>query len=83
MVMLESAPIQRQARLHEETVQRAEQHASAYAERVKRVKQSAPVTTIRPHPDVWSYALKIAHGDASRIRILSESEVRVENQPVR
>jgi len=69
------------AGLHERTVVDAEQHAQTYARsagrRSERRPRSGRVDVLTVHPDVLKAALKIAGGDASRLQILSATEVRV------
>jgi hypothetical protein len=70
------------ATVHEKTVTRAAEHAAQHAVRPARTRsesrQSARLTTsVTVHPDVLRAALKLAGGDASRLTILSATEVRV------
>lgn len=36
---------------------------------------------VKPNPAVWKAALQAAGGDVSRLRVVSETEVVIENKP--
>lgn len=38
------------------------------------------VHTFRPNPAAWQAALKLADGDASRLRVVAEDVIEVENK---
>lgn len=42
-------------------------------------RESAPVTTTRPDPEVWSAALAAANGEAKRLQTLSNGHVMIHN----
>ncbi len=57
-------------------------HERAAAKRVRRGRNlSGPVTVIRVAPEAMRVALRLADGDASRIRVISARCVLVANQP--
>jgi hypothetical protein len=59
-------------------------HERAAAKRVRRGAQlNGPITVIRVAPEAMRVALRLADGDASRIRIISARCVLVANQPAR
>jgi hypothetical protein len=68
-------------RLHEQTVQRADEHAQTYAGSAERRSETRPRTRTTHHIVVnrlvWEAAKKLAGGDASRLQIISATEVRV------
>ena len=39
------------------------------------------IKVTKPNPEMWKAALKAADGDVSRIRVLSETEIVVDNKP--
>ncbi|MFF9649697.1 hypothetical protein [Streptomyces sp. NPDC014622] len=77
-----SAPAQRAA---DEWMRLDREEREARRELIKRRQATAqtgsrngPVTVLRVHPAVMKAALDAANGDASRIRIVSETEVWVD-----
>lgn len=45
----------------------------------KTRRASAPVDTVKPHPDVWKMAIKLANGDKRRLEICRDGAVVVKN----
>lgn len=71
------------ATLHERTVQRAAELAAAQT--VKRQRGgprvrnlSGEVTSTRPHPLAWAFALEQVDGDTSRLRAQPDGSVRID-----
>jgi hypothetical protein len=62
----------------EKDARRARKERRAASTRRKARPRSGPIKTLRVHPAVMATALRAAGGDASRIRIVSETEVWVE-----
>jgi hypothetical protein len=66
------------ARLHEETVRNAHDHLAACPRAAEtRPRSTRAETLVKVHPLVMAQALKLAGGDASRLQIISDTEVRV------
>jgi hypothetical protein len=40
---------------------------------------NGPVTVVRPDPEAWTAALRLAGGEARRLRVVSTTEVIVKN----
>lgn len=73
--------VQREASLSEKAVQHVAAESITFTSRRGRgpARNSAVVTSRLCDPLVWQTALKLAGGDAKRIRVLSRTEVMVEN----
>jgi hypothetical protein len=75
--------VETDASLHEKTVQSAAELAleKGRKERAAEVRpRSSKVQVVRVvDPRVWGQALALADGDAHRLEVLSETEVRVKN----
>jgi hypothetical protein len=39
------------------------------------------VTSVKPDPEAWELALRLADNDPRRLRVISETEIIVVNQP--
>lgn len=65
------------ARLHVQTVTDAESHARSRPRAAETRPRSRLTHHITVHPDVLRTALRLADGDASRLQIISATEVRV------
>jgi hypothetical protein len=39
-----------------------------------------PVTSVKPNPQAWALALRLADNDPRRLRVISETEIIVANQ---
>lgn len=62
----------------EKDARRARKGRRAASTRRKDRPRNGPINTLRVHPAVMATALRAAGGDASRIRIVSETEVWVD-----
>lgn len=51
--------------------------------RRRTIVKAQPVTTVRVNPEVWALALEQADGDARRIEMISATEVKIHNKPIR
>ncbi|WP_333745366.1 hypothetical protein [Streptomyces sp. IBSBF 2950] len=79
-----STPAKRAA--HEWTLLDQEEKEARQARKTRRAaltrrkdrSRNGPISTLRVHPAVMKTALRAAGGDASRIRIVSETEVWVD-----
>lgn len=73
--------VQREASLHEKAVQHVASDSLTFATRRGRgPARNSPVVTRRAcDPLAWATALELADGDAKRLRVVSWTEVRVEN----
>jgi uncharacterized protein YcaQ len=58
----------------------ADNSAQRRALRSSGRRQPAPVTVTRPDPDAWALALRLANGDAKRLRVVSPVEIIVANR---
>jgi hypothetical protein len=58
-------------------------HRNAAVHHRPRVSDSTrqPVTSVKPNPQAWALALRLADNDPRRLRIISETEIIVENKP--
>ena len=76
--------VSRDASLAPHTVAHVDEHLDAYAApRHRQPSQSSPVQTTRPHPQAWREAKRLAGGDASRLLVVSATEIVVANTKVR
>jgi hypothetical protein len=73
--------VERDATVHEQTVKDAAKHVAAYATkpRTRGSAKSSTVSKVIVNTDVWKTALALAGGDRFRLRVISPTEVRVEN----
>lgn len=80
-----NAALPQVARIHESTVKDAQKHAdAAKVHRIRTGHQHRTVTHyIKVDPRVWSTALGLAGGDATRITVVHETEVIVRNHSKR
>lgn len=61
-------------------------YGAAMSRRKRLAEKPTPATAsrvrkVRPHPEAWATALKIAKGQASRIEVRSEWDLIVHNAP--
>ena len=71
--------VNRDASVHEKTVQSAGQVKFNGRRKVRSGARSSAVERTQVHPEVMKKALELAGGDASRLRLLSPTEVVVAN----
>ena len=72
----------RDSRLHEQTVQAAARHARSFAARKGSARAhtvGGPVTETKVDPQVWKVALELAGGHPRRIEVVSAQVVVVHN----
>jgi hypothetical protein len=57
--------------------------AASGRRRQKANGEQAPVKVIRPDPELYAYALEAAANDPRRIEVLSRTDLRIHNHPIR
>lgn len=74
--------VNKDASVHEKTVQDAQKHADAHKKPRRRSRPTRKAVTtkeIKVDPRVWKAAFAAAGGDPSRLKIISATEVLVVN----